>query len=233
MYLGKKITCVIPARLSSSRFPRKPLALIHDRAMVLRVADIARKSKYIDNVIVATEDHEIVDLCKKEGYESRLTGKHYTCTHRVAEVSQNVESDFILNLQGDEPLTQPDWLDQVIKFGVRHQCDMVEPMRQLEQSDIQDEDVVKMVCNNGVITNMMRKCEIVCDNIIVQLGFYLYKINVIRDFPNCDMGIVKYWKGLDTIGFCGKYNVVPYDLNCGKIRSVDRPHHIQEVESKL
>ena len=134
MYLGQKITCVIPARLSSSRFPRKPLALIHDRAMVLRVADITRKSKYIDNVIVATEDHEIVDLCKKEGYESRLTGKHYTCTHRVAEVSQNVESDFILNLQGDEPLTQPDWLDQVIKFGVRHQCDMVQPMRQLELS---------------------------------------------------------------------------------------------------
>ena len=66
MYLGQKITCVIPARLSSSRFPRKPLALIKDRAMVLRVADIARKSKYIDNVIVATEDHEIVDLCKKE-----------------------------------------------------------------------------------------------------------------------------------------------------------------------
>ena len=61
----------------------------------------------------------------------------------------------------------------------------------------------------------------------------MYKINLIRDFPNCDMGIVKYWKGLDTIGFCGKYNVVPYDLNCGKIRSVDRPHHIQEVESKL
>ena len=68
---------------------------------------------------------------------------------------------------------------------------------------------------------------------VITLGFYLYKIDVIRDFPNCDMGIVKYWKGLDTIGFCGKYNVVPFDLNCGKIRSVDRPHHIQEVESKL
>ena len=104
MYLGKKITCVIPARLSSSRFPRKPLALIKDREMVLRVADVASRSKYIDNVIIATEDHEIVDLCKKNNYESRLTRKHYTCTHRVAEVSQDVESDFILNYQGDEPL---------------------------------------------------------------------------------------------------------------------------------
>lgn len=233
MYLGKKITCVIPARLSSSRFPRKPLAMIKDREMVLRVADVASRSKYIDNVIIATEDQEIVDLCKKNNYESRLTRKHYTCTHRVAEVSQDVESDFILNYQGDEPLIRSDWLDQVIKFGVRHQCDMVQPMRQLEQSDLQDEDVVKMICNNGKITNMMRSCELVCDNIVVQLGFYLYKTSVIRDFPNCDMGIVQYWKGLDTIGFIGKYDVTPYDLECGKIRSVDRPSHIQEVESKL
>jgi hypothetical protein len=41
---------------------------------------------------------------------------------------------------------------------------------------------------------------------------------------------VKYWKGLDTIGFCGKYDVVPFDLKCGKIRAVDRTWHIQEVE---
>ena len=47
------------------------------------------------------------------------------------------------------------------------------------------------------------------------------------------MSIVQYWKGLDTIGFIGKYDVTPYDLECGKIRSVDRPSHIQEVESKL
>ena len=90
-----------------------------------------------------------------------------------------------------------------------------------------------MICNNGKITNMMRSCELVCDNIVVQLGFYLYKTSVIRDFPNCDMGIVQYWKGLDTIGFIGKYDVTPYDLECGKIRSVDRPSHIQEVESQL
>ena len=45
-----------------------------------------------------------------------------------------------------------------------------------------------------------------------------------------DMTFVKYWKGLDTIGFCGKYDVVPFDLKCGKIRAVDRTWHIQEVE---
>ena len=233
MYLGQKITCVIPARLSSSRFPRKPLALIKDRAMVLRVADIARKSKYIDNVIVATEDNEIVDLCKKEGYESRLTGKHYTCTHRVAEVSQNVESDFILNLQGDEPLIQSNWIDDMIRFGVSYRCDMVQAIRDLDESEIKDQDVVKCVINNGVVTHCMRNIEVVNENIKSIIGLYLYKRNVINDFPNLDMTLINQWQGLDTQGFIGKYNVLPYNLNCAKFRAIDRPEHVNEVEKLL
>ena len=61
----------------------------------------------------------------------------------------------------------------------------------------------------------------------------MYRRNVIVDFPNCDMTFVRYWDGLDTIGFCGKYDVIPFDLKCGKIRAVDRPHHIQLVEAEL
>ena len=87
MYKSKTIVCVIPARLSSSRFPNKPLAKIKGREMVLRVADIASKSKYLDGIIIATEDKEIQQLANDNDYLSIVTGKHYTCTHRVAEVA--------------------------------------------------------------------------------------------------------------------------------------------------
>ena len=90
-----------------------------------------------------------------------------------------------------------------------------------------------MVVNNGVVTHMMRNVDIVTRNTVTQLGLYFYRKNVICDFPNLDMTFVEYWKGLDTIGFCGKYKVIPYDLKCGKVRAVDRPHHIQEVEHEL
>ena len=96
--------------------------------------------------------------------------------------------------------------------------------------EVEDEDVVKMVVNNNRVTHMQRKCDVICDNICTQLGLYLYSIDAIRKFPDLDMTFVKYWKGLDTIGFCGKYDVVPFDLKCGKIRAVDRTWHIQEVE---
>ena len=219
--------------MSSGRFPGKPLARISGREMVLRVADIARKSKYLDHIIVATEDEVIKGTCEVNGYESRITGRHYTCTHRVAEVSETLESDYIINLQGDEPLADPQWLDDMIEYGVTHDCDMVQAARQLEPDEIDDEDVVKMVVNNGTVTHMMRTPDIITANMITQMGIYMYRRNVICDYPNLDMTFVKYWGGLDTIAFCGKYQVSPFDLKCGKIRAVDRSWHIQEIEHEL
>ena len=233
MLNNKKITCIIPARMKSSRFPGKPLAKINGREMVLRVADIASRSRYIDEIIIATEDEIIRRLCEINGYQSRITSTHYTCTHRVAEVSKTLESDYIVNLQGDEPLTDVRWLDDIIKYGVGYDFDVVQASRELEPDEIDDEDVVKMIVNNGVVTHMMRKVDIVTSNTVTQLGLYFYRRDVICDFPNLDMTFVEYWKGLDTIGFCGKYEVVPYDLKCGKVRAVDRPHHIKEIEDEL
>ena len=227
---NKRITCVIPARMSSGRFPGKPLAKINGRELVLRVVDIAKQSKFIDEVIVATEDEIIADLVEKEGHTAMITSTHYTCTHRVSEVAQNLHADYVFNLQGDEPLTKPVWLDEMIEYGITNEIDVLQSSRALEEGEVEDEDVVKMVVNNNRVTHMQRKCDVVCDNICTQLGLYLYSIDAIRKFPDLDMTFVKYWKGLDTIGFCGKYDVVPFDLKCGKIRAVDRTWHIQEVE---
>jgi len=227
---NKRITCVIPARMSSGRFPGKPLAKINGRELVLRVVDIAKQSKFIDEVIVATEDEVIADLVEKEGHTAMITSTHYTCTHRVSEVAQNLHADYVFNLQGDEPLTKPVWLDEMIEYGITNEIDVLQSSRALEEGEVEDEDVVKMVVNNNRVTHMQRKCDVICDNICTQLGLYLYSIDAIRKFPDLDMTFVKYWKGLDTIGFCGKYDVVPFDLKCGKIRAVDRTWHIQEVE---
>ena len=128
MFKNKTINCVIPARMSSSRFHGKPLAKIHGREMILRVAEIASLSAYVDRVIVATEDPIIQRTCEIHGYESMLTDKHYTCTHRVAEVADRIKSDYVFNLQGDEPLTRVSWIDDIISHGVANDYDMVQAL---------------------------------------------------------------------------------------------------------
>ena len=232
MYKGKTITCVIPARMSSSRFPGKPLVKINGRELVLRVADIAKKAKWFDRIIIATEDEEIRNLAIFYGYESWITKSHYTCTHRVSEVASQLSCDYIFNLQGDEPMTNPDDLDKVVEFGVNNNADMVQPYRALTDEDLADEDCVQMIVNNDRVMHMERVPPTVTDNLVTQIGMYFYKREVIHDFPNLDMTWVKYWRGLDTIGFCGKYDVIPFELD-ERTQAIDRPEHIQIVEQQL
>ena len=218
--------------MSSSRFPGKPLAKIKGREMFLRVADIARQSKYVDRVIVATEDIIIQRLAQIDGYEGHITGEHYTCTHRVAEVSTGLDEDYILNLQGDEPQTKPEELDKIVEFGIDNECDVVQPYRDLVQEDIDDEDCVQMIVSNGNIVHLQRVPDTITEGLITQIGIYFYKRDVIVDFPKCDQTWVKYWRGLDTLGFCGKYKVTPCRIN-SKTQAIDRPHHIKIVEDSL
>ena len=156
MYHNKTIACVIPARLGSSRFPNKPLAKINGREMVLRVADIAKQSKHIDEIVIATEDKIIQDLASNNDYHSVITNSHYTCTHRVADVAQALDFDYIFNLQGDEPLTRPEWIDDMIEYGVERDIDVLQSSRKLEPNEIEDEDVVKMILITMLMMFMVR-----------------------------------------------------------------------------
>lgn len=99
---------VIPARLGSSRLPRKPLRLLAGEPLVLRVAHRLIELDVCDRVVVATEAEEIANVVRGAGLEATLTASsHETGTQRVAEVIDKNEYrafDLILNVQGDEPL---------------------------------------------------------------------------------------------------------------------------------
>lgn len=111
-----KITAVIPARFASTRFPGKALAEIGGKPMIQHVYDRTNKARLISRVIVATDDQRIADVVAKFGGESIMTSvSHETGTDRLAEVAQNLDSEIIVNVQGDEPLICPDMIDQAIQ----------------------------------------------------------------------------------------------------------------------
>lgn len=226
------ITCVIPARMSSSRFPGKPLKKILGRELVLRCCDIAARSAYVDDVIVATEDREILNVVINDGYKALLTPKYESCTHRVAKIASLIESDYIINLQGDEPCVTPKMIDDMAKFALdgKHKC--VQAVYDIEFNDIKNQDVVKAVINNGQVINLTRNPEVVCDNLKGISGLYFYDRETIVNFFDYDLGLVSAWKGLDTFGFIGAVPVIPFLLP-HRTHGVDRPYDIIEVEDKL
>ena len=110
-----KIIGVIPARYESSRFPGKPLALIKGKPMVWWVYKQAEKVSEIDEIYVATDDERIMKCCEDNGMKVMMTSKdHRTGADRVAEVASRTDGDIYLNIQGDEPLIDPDEIRQVI-----------------------------------------------------------------------------------------------------------------------
>ena len=109
-----KCVAVIPARMAATRFPGKPLENILGIPMVEHVRRRLLLSKYLDDVIVATCDQEIMDLVLQQGGKAVLTkDSHERCTDRVAEAASSIDADVIVNVQGDEPLVMPEMMEQV------------------------------------------------------------------------------------------------------------------------
>lgn len=111
------VAIIIPARYESSRFPGKPLALILGKPMIEWVIDTVSKSKLANKIIVATDDKRIHDTARLKNIEVCLTSKdHKSGTDRICEVvKKNPEIKYIVNLQGDEPLMPPEYIDKVIE----------------------------------------------------------------------------------------------------------------------
>src|SRR5579872_5905653 len=100
-----KIIAVIPARLASMRLPRKMLREIHGKPLVVLVYQSVRASALLEDVIVATDSEEILAACEKHECNVRMTSdKHRSGTERVHEISQSIDADVYINVQGDEPM---------------------------------------------------------------------------------------------------------------------------------
>jgi len=150
MPANAQVLGVIPARYQSTRFPGKPLADILGKPMIQHVYERARKAPSVDRLIVATDDARIAEAVRRFGGEVWMTGDCPTGTYRVYETStQFPEYEIVLNIQGDEPLLEPDMLDALV-MPLRTRPELVmttlaEPITNAE--DYLSPHVVKVVCD--------------------------------------------------------------------------------------
>lgn len=142
-----KVAVVIPARYKSSRFPGKPLAKIKGKEMILWVAGIAELAVGLENVYIATENEEIVDVVKGGGYKVILTSDSCpTGTDRVAEAAMEIDADIIINIQGDEPMLDPSDIQKVIDYKMCYPDHIVNCMAYLNKhEDVEDKKIPKVI----------------------------------------------------------------------------------------
>ena len=110
-----KTIAIIPARLASTRLPRKMLREIAGKPLIGAVYEAVRSSPLLADVLVATDSEEILEVCAAHGWKAMITSTaHRSGTERVHEVSNSVAADVYLNVQGDEPLTRAEHLATLV-----------------------------------------------------------------------------------------------------------------------
>lgn len=145
-----RIIGVIPARYESSRFPGKPLADICGKPMIWWVYQQCLKVDDFDSVYVATDDDRIFDTCNRLNMKAIMTSdRHMTGTDRIGEVAQKIPADLIVNIQGDEPMLEPETIKAAIRpFYDDPELQITNLMTRItDPVDVVNFTVPKVICN--------------------------------------------------------------------------------------
>ena len=142
------VLAVIPARYGSTRFPGKPLATLSGKPMIQHVYERVARAQGVREVIVATDDQRIADAVKSfKGVAVMTSPAARSGTERVAEVARQRRDQVVVNIQGDEPLIEPDMVEQLAEYLSRHGAvSMASFMTAFaKEEDVTNPNVVKVV----------------------------------------------------------------------------------------
>lgn len=142
-----RIAVIIPARFGATRFPGKPLADLGGRPLIAHVVERAKKARGVSVVAVATDDERIAAAARAAGAEAILTGEAATGTDRVAVAAKRLSPppDLVVNLQGDEPLIEPEAIETLVAAMASSGAEMGTLARPLEDGELERTQVVKVV----------------------------------------------------------------------------------------
>jgi len=141
-----KAIAVIPARLASTRLPRKMLREISGKPLIGAVYEAVRSSPLLADVMIATDSDEILSACRKNGWKAQMTaGTHRSGTERVHEVSGHEVADVYINVQGDEPMVRAEQIASLLRVMENPEAQVGTLMTPTALVDIQNPNAVKVV----------------------------------------------------------------------------------------
>jgi len=200
---------IIPARLASTRLPRKVLREIAGQQMITRVYEAAKKSPLLREVIIATDSEEVLQLAQASGWKAQMTSdKHRSGTDRVYEVAQRVAADVYVNIQGDEPLARPEHLDALLG-PMQDPKVMVSTIKTpCPPQDVDNPNAVKVVTDLNGRALYFSRSTIPFDrdrtgivHYFKHLGFYAYRRAALERFCNLPESKLEAAERLEQLRF--------------------------------
>ena len=228
---------LIPARWSSSRFEGKPLALINGIPMIRRVYDLACQVKQLDTVVVLTDDDRIVDYCSKNEMRCIVVEDDVRSgTDRCAKALELLDGNIFVNIQGDEPLLNPDAVDRLIS---EHRNGVSNAYVYVNNDDkLQDKNVVKTITDMNSNAIYYSRLPIPYQQkeqapFKQQLGLYCFDRHMLKIFPSLLVGDNEKAESVEML----RYIENGYAVNMVEVEdeglSVDTIEDLKKVEEFL
>ena len=216
--MSQAFTVIVPARLASTRLPHKPLADIHGLPMVVRVAQRAALSN-ATQVVVAADSIEIIQACQAHGVRAMLTQvDHPSGSDRLAEASALLglsPNDVVVNVQGDEPLINPELINQVAKLLVqRPSASMSTAAHEIhELAEFTNPNVVKVVIDQAQLALYFSRAPIPLWRDVFakgiqslpqpaplrHIGIYAYRVGFLQSFPTLQAAPIETGEALEQL----------------------------------
>jgi 3-deoxy-manno-octulosonate cytidylyltransferase (CMP-KDO synthetase) len=249
MSRGKKMAiAVIPARYAATRLPGKPLVSLAGKPMIQRVWERTSQATRISRVIIATDDERIIKAAAGFGAEAVMTrSEHRSGTERVAEVAVGIsggDAEVFVNVQGDEPLVEPEAIDTLVEAiesddGVSIATLMV-PIA--KPADIMDPNIVKVVLDfddNAIYFSRApipwvrdRESPVHAQH-RKHLGLYAFRRVALLDFPTLPLGDLERIEQLEQLRWMENgYKIRVAETHHDSV-SVDVPEDVARVEKLL
>jgi len=199
---------VIPARLASTRLPRKMLREIAGKPLIGVVYEAVRSSPLLDDVIVATDSDEILRVCRKHGWKAQMTSPdHRTGTERVHEIATRQSAEIYLNVQGDEPMIRPEHIASLLEVMRNPEAHVGTLKTPAAEEDIHNPNAVKVVTDTNGRALYFSRATIPFDRdglnprYFKHLGIYAYRRAALERFVDLPESSLEKSERLEQLRF--------------------------------
>ncbi len=239
-----RIIGVIPARYGSSRFEGKVLADIAGKSMIQRVYEHARQSKTLDELFIAVDDPRVQSCVETFGGKAILTGAHHQSgTDRIAEVIEQMPADIVVNIQGDQPLLDPNMIDEAVQPMIDNpEIQMSTLKREIDEDEFKDPGVVKVVVDENDFALYFSRSLIPYPrydknlHVYEHVGLYVYRKDFLLKISKMPQGYLEKLESLEQLRVLEKgYKILVVETKTNRTAgiSVDTPEDLKKVEKVI
>ena len=240
-----KIIAMIPARYASSRFPGKMLASLGGKPVIVRTCEAAAGMGLFDEVYAVTDDSRITEAVTAAGIPCIMSRReHETGSDRIAEAVEGLDCDIVVNIQGDEPFTRKEVIEQVLRPFYMEDGDSIDLCTLKEQMDSHED--ISNPNNVKVITDISGSALYFSRSPIPyprdprsgarwwrHIGIYAFRRQALEMFSRWPMGELEASEKIECLRFLEHGRRIKVVETSGMRVSIDTPEDLAKAERIL